>query len=71
MGQTGRFNSPISLKLAGVIYDAPAVYVRVICVPAVYQALSFQHALTGSSPVRLVTQLGVGGIREGFLKEEI
>ena len=59
-GLNQQFNSPIILKLVGIIYDAPTVSLEVIyAAPTVYQALSFKyavtgfkHALTGSSQVR-------------------
>lgn len=55
-----QLSSPIILKLVGIIYDAPTVYLEVVyAAPSVYQALSFKyaltgfrHALTGSSQVR-------------------
>lgn len=59
-GLNQQLNSPIILKLVGIIYDAPTVYLEVVyAAPSVYQALSFKyaltgfgHALTGSSQVR-------------------
>lgn len=59
-GLNQQFNSPVILKLAGIIYDAPSVYLEVTyAAPTVYQALNFKyaltvfkHSLTGSSQMR-------------------